>query len=348
MNVQWLQRATFLVFIVFILFLDFQIFRPFFSAMIWAAVLAIFLFPVHSRIAARMGKPNGAALVSLFMVVVLLVVPAVTIGAACVQQGIAMSKKAPTQDILPKIQAGVDWVRAKVPVPIPDMQDKLLDIAQTVGSYLARNSAQVAGDAAGFVMNMGIMLLTLFFLFRDGPEVVSFLRDTAPTDRETTAKVFNEVATMVTVTLQSTVVVAMAQGTVAGLVFWILGLPAPVFWGVVSGLLSFLPVIGPALVWGTAAIILAISGEYWRAVAMLLLGNFGISGIDNILRPILISGRAQLNALMSMVSVLGGIYAFGLLGMVLGPLVVAITAGMLKGYRESLQAVAEPPDAPAE
>ncbi len=345
MDVRWIQRATYLVIVVFILYLNYRIFEPFFAAIAWAAVLAIFFFPGHKRIFQRVRRPNAAAAISLLIVLVLLVGPAVTIGAACVQQGIALSRSARTQEMIPKIQDYIDRIRDTASIPLPDLNGKLLDAAQTAGRFLARHSAAVAGDAAQFVMNLGITLVVLFFLFRDGPRIVAFLRDTAPMEREISGRVFGEISTMVTVTLQSTVIVAIAQGAVAGLVYWILGLPAPIFLAVASAVLAFLPLIGPAIIWGAAAILLALSGEYWRAVAMVVLGNVGISGVDNILRPMLISGRAQLNALLSILSVLGGIYAFGFLGMVLGPLVVAITIGMLKGYRESLQSPGNTPEA---
>ncbi len=343
MSAKWIQRATFLLAVVFILYLDYQILRSFFTPLAWAAVLAIFFYPVHARLHKYIKKPNVAAVASLVVVLALLVGPAVTVGAACIQQGIALSKNISGVDLLPTVREYLDWVRQHVPIQIPELQGPLLDVARSAGSLLARHSAEAAGNAAQLFLEVGVMVLTLFFLFRDGDKVVGFLRDTAPTDVETSNRMFGEVTTMVNVTLQSTVIVALAQGAIAGLVFWILGMPAPVFFGVAASVLAFLPVIGPALVWAPAGIILLVSGEYWRGIAMLLLGAFGVSGIDNLLRPMLIADRGHLNALLSLLSVLGGIYAFGFLGMVLGPLVVAITMGMLKGYRDALQAEALPP-----
>ncbi len=337
MSAKWIQRATYLILVAFILYLDYQILRAFFTPLAWAAVLAIFFHPVHHRIYARLRRANFAAGLSLAVVLALLVGPAVTIGAMCVQQGIALSRSVVDLDILPKLQTYVDWALERLPFQSPDLEGRLLDAARAVGTFLARHSATAAGSAAQFFMELGVMVLALFFLFRDGDKIVSFLRDTAPLESHVSERVFNEVDTLVTVTLQSTVIVALAQGTTAGLLFWIFGLPAPVFIGVLSAVLAFLPVIGPALVWAPAGIILLIMGDYVKGAAILLLGNFGISGIDNLLRPILISDRAQMNALLSLLSVLGGIYAFGFLGMVLGPLVVAVTIGMLKGYREELR-----------
>ena len=142
---------------------------------------------------------------------------------------------------------------------------------------------------------------------------------------------------MIAVTLSSGFVVAGAQGLLGGLVFWILGLPSPIFWGVIIGLLAFLPVVGPWLVWIPAAVGLILNGQTGRGIALMVLGFVVISGADNVLRPVLIAGRSQLNGLLVLVSVLGGIQAFGFLGVVLGPLVVATAAGLLKGYRDSLK-----------
>lgn len=337
MSAQWIQRATYLLLVAFVLYLDYKILNAFFTPLAWAAVLSIFFYPVHKRLNDKLKRPNLAAALSLAVVLALLVGPAVTIGAMCVRQGIALSRSVAEFDVISNVQPYLDAALEQLPIEAPDLQNRLIDAARAVGSFLARHSANAAGSAAQFLMELGVMILALFFLFRDGSKVVAFLRDTAPLEGSVSDRVFGEVSTLVTVTLQSTVIVALAQGTAAGLVCWILGIPGPVFLGVLSAVLAFLPIIGPALVWAPAGIILLATGDYVKGVAMLLLGNFGISGIDNLLRPILISDRAQMNALLSLLSVLGGIYAFGFLGMVLGPMVVAITIGMLKAYREELR-----------
>jgi predicted PurR-regulated permease PerM len=147
----------------------------------------------------------------------------------------------------------------------------------------------------------------------------------------------DEVSELIGVTISSGLLVAAIQGLLGGLLFWALGIHASVLWGVTMAMLAFLPLIGPWLVWGPAGLVLILSGSTGRGITLLVLGFLLVSGVDNVLRPILIADRSQLHGLMVFISILGGISAFGLLGVVLGPLIVATAVGLMKGYRESLQ-----------
>ena len=350
MSPQKTRQVTYVLAIALIAYLDYRILESFLDPLTWAAVLAIFFWPVHRRIAARIRNANLATTISVLVVTVVLIGPAVTVGAAFVREGLIVLRSVPTSEIIPKLQGLADQMTARLPVATPEITGRLGDLAQAAGAFIAKHTAGAAGGFAQFFFHLSVMVFGLFYLFRDGPALVQFLRDTAPVDSATSDRITGEVREMVAVTLQSTVIVALAQGLCAGLIFWMLGLPAPVFWGVVSGVLAFLPIVGPSLVWIGASIVLLASGETWRGVAMVLLGAFVISGVDNVLRPILISGKAKLNGFFALLSVLGGIYAFGFLGMVLGPLLIAVTIGMLRGYRSSLTepaggAGAAPPDA---
>jgi predicted PurR-regulated permease PerM len=124
-----------------------------------------------------------------------------------------------------------------------------------------------------------------------------------------------------------------------GLIFWLLGLTAPVFWGVVTGVIAFLPLLGAAPSWLVAAVVLFIQGEIWRGIAMLVLGTFVISLADNVVRPLFVTKRSQLTVLVVLISLLGGLIAFGFLGVVLGPLLAALTLGLLAGYLTEMKSM---------
>jgi len=216
--------------------------------------------------------------------------------------------------------------------------------APTSAPPSGRALARAVGNLAQLSFNLLVTGVGVFYLLRDGPEIVGFLKDTSPLEPETTERLIDEVSSMVTASVQSNVITACAQGFCATLVFWILGLPGPIFWGVVSGILAFLPIIAPALVWGGAAIYLLVGGQIVKGIAMLVLGTFLISGVDNVIRPAVIAGRAKMNGFVALISLFGGIFFFGFLGIVLGPLLAAVTTGLLKSYRESaLQAQAAVP-----
>jgi len=165
---------------------------------------------------------------------------------------------------------------------------------------------------------------------------VELIRDISPLGGEHRDRMMREAAELISVTLSSGFIVAAVQGLLGGLLFAVLGLRGAVFWGVCIAVLAFLPVLGPWLVWAPAAIGLIIAGQTGRGITMLILGFVMVSGADNVLRPALVAGRSQLNGLLVFIALLGGIGAFGFLGLVLGPLVVATAVGLLRGYRESL------------
>jgi predicted PurR-regulated permease PerM len=142
---------------------------------------------------------------------------------------------------------------------------------------------------------------------------------------------------MLSATIRAGLLVAAVQGLLGGITFAILGLPSPVFWGVVIAFLSLLPIFGAWMVWLPAGIGLLLGGQVGRGVALLIAGLLLISAVDNVLRPILIAGRSQLNGLLVFISILGGMQVFGFIGLVLGPLTVATAAGLIRGYRDSLK-----------
>jgi predicted PurR-regulated permease PerM len=146
-----------------------------------------------------------------------------------------------------------------------------------------------------------------------------------------------ETIDMISTTIRAGLLVAAAQGLLGGLTFAILGLPSPVFWSVVIAFLSLVPIFGAWMVWLPAGVGLLLSGDVGRGAALLIAGLVLISAVDNVLRPILIAGRSQLNGLLVFISILGGIQVFGFIGLVLGPLTVATAVGLIRGYRDSLQ-----------
>jgi len=273
----------------------------------------------------------------------LLVAPVVWLVPAFVGEALSTIRSLPSEELLPRVRSLLDQLE-QLPVPLPDFEQLLREASQKAGTFLAQQSARIAGNLALFVFDLVVMILAMFYLFRDGPEVVGLVRDISPLGGEHRDRMMQEVVELISVTLSSGMIVAGVQGALGGLVFLLLDMPSAVFWGVIIALLAFLPVVGPWLVWGPAAIGLIFGGSSGRGIALLVLGFLVVSGADNILRPMLIAGRSQLNGLLVFVSVLGGINAFGFLGVVMGPLVVATAVGLLRGYRESLreQSIVQP------
>jgi predicted PurR-regulated permease PerM len=179
---------------------------------------------------------------------------------------------------------------------------------------------------------LAAMLFAQFFLVRDGDIVGRQLRDLLPLPRKECERLMRDTRDLVVASVGAGVLVALAQGTIGGLAFWLLGIGAPAFWGVVMGFCSLIPVVGAGLVWVPAAIWLMLSGNVPRGLIMVAVGALGISMADNVLRPLLLSGRTQINGLVIFFGLLGGVAAFGFIGLVLGPIVLVVTGSLLKMF----------------
>ena len=329
---------------VWLLWLLYRVVHSFLSPLIWATVLTVFFYPVHRRLLGRLKNRTVAALASTFAIALLLILPVALLAPAFVMEAAQAVGELRARDIVEQVRDGLAYVSARVPPALGDLDQMIEDGVRALRNQVGGWSARIVTNFVGFILDCIVLLLTLFYLFRDGPRLVELLRDVSPFGGERHDVMMRQAIDMIAVTISSGFVVAGVQGLLGGLSFALLGLPSPILWGVVTALLAFLPLVGAWMVWLPAGIGLLLSGETGRGLALLALGALLVSTVDNILRPILIAGRSQLNGLLVFISILGGIPAFGLLGIVLGPLVMATAVGLLTGYRESLS---EPPPAEA-
>jgi predicted PurR-regulated permease PerM len=214
---------------------------------------------------------------------------------------------------------------------IPDLEVVLKMGASRVGGIITEGAGLLARSVAYVVINVIIMLFALFFFFRDGDIIMSRLRRVLPFDPSFREGRIRETAELIKASISSGMIVALVQGAVGGFTFAMLGLGAPVFWGVIMGFFSLLP-LGAWIVWLPVAIWLLLTGEIGRGIALSAIGAGGISLIDNFLRPMLLAGRTEMNGLLVFISLLGGIAAFGFIGLVIGPVVMATAISFVDAY----------------
>jgi predicted PurR-regulated permease PerM len=333
---QQLTNLLFYVLVVLLGYLVFRIFQPFLTPLGWAIVLVVVWYPVHSRIERKFGPTRSAAF-STIAVALLLILPALALTTVFVREA-AIAASQVSAAITPEELARVEQLWASIETRLLGQRGiDLATLVQQTATGLATWGAAQAGavlrNAVVFVFDLFITLFALFFLFRDGAAMMRGLRRILPFDEAQRERMIREARGLINATVTSGFIVAAVQGTLGGTAFAILGITAPVFWGVVMSFFSLLPV-GAGLIWLPAAVWLMLTGHIIRGIILVGIGVGIIGLVDNFLRPLLLSGRSQLNALLVFISLLGGIAVFGLLGMVMGPVVLATTVGILEAHAE--------------
>jgi len=314
-------------------FLAFLIVQPFLVPLGWAGVLGVCVQPIYRPLTARVGPSKAAALTTVFVLVVL-VLPVWLIVLAIVNQaGQAIeSLQSMSADQLPApIINAWHWLQEHVPYLAPDqLMTSVSDAAKRLVGTLASRSGAIIGGLALVLLDLVITLFALFFVLRDSRGIVTFIRNVLPFKEPRRERVMREIADLIYASVIAGLAVAAMQGLLGGITFWLLGLRAPVVWGTVMALFALIPVAGAWVVWLPIAIFLFATGEVTRAIVLSVVGAAVIGTVDNVLRPILLSGRSSMNGLVTFVALLGGAAAFGFIGLVFGPVVVAITMALFE------------------
>lgn len=300
--------------------------EPFLGAITWALSLAILFAPFHAWIETKLKHPNLAAIVSVLTIVLLVVVPAAFLvgrlveeaasGAASVRTRVADGEVQRLLDAHPGIAPIGKWINQQI--DLPSMMTSLATSLSNAGATFVKGSVlQVAEVLLTFYM--------LFYFLRDRNAVARLFRDWMPLESADTERLFQRVFDTVHATVYGTLAVAAVQGSLGGLMFWILGLPTPLLWGVVMSLLSVVPVLGSFVVWIPAAILLLLDGDWGKALILAAWGGIVVGGIDNVLRPMLVGDQLRLHTIPAFISMIGGLALFGAPGFILGPLAVTVT-----------------------
>jgi predicted PurR-regulated permease PerM len=322
------------------------IFRPFIAPMTWAAFLAFLLYPLNLRLRRRFkGKELAAGtLTALAPIIILLPLSALSIDFVSQISTLlqTLQKSAAELDIkslsdlqqFPLIARINVWLATHTGISAEQIQAWLLSGTREVLGRAASLGGGFFLGALGSLLGFAIMLFLLFFFLRDGDVMLARARRLIPLNEERKERLFRQLSGVTRAIVVGTSVTAFLQGILIGIGFTIAGLPSPVVFGVLAALLSMLPVGGAALVWGPAAIWLFIDGRWGYGIFMLGWGLM-LGGLDNVLRPMLISGRAEISALAVFIGVLGGIPAFGAIGIIAGPVILSLVLALIEFAEES-------------
>jgi predicted PurR-regulated permease PerM len=332
------ERITTLLFYAAVLLLGYlavRIFAPFFAPLAWAAVLAIFVYPSHENLAARYGTVRAAA-ISTVVVTVVIIGPGLAILTAFVQESRA-ALMGLDQEALAGQLAGLEQIWERIRGLVPGAQG--LDLGDLIDEIIKRTGGALAGLVGGLLADLAVVLfqlfvtlLALFFILRDAETIMRYMRRALPFEELRRERMIRQTRDLVYVSIAAGLLIATLQGLAGGVVFALLGLAAPIFWGVIMGFLALLPLVGTWVVWLPAAIWLMATGEVGKGLLLVALGVSIVASIDNFLRPAMLAGRAQMNGLLMFISLLGGVAVFGLIGLVLGPVITAIVSGLFEAY----------------
>jgi predicted PurR-regulated permease PerM len=357
MTRQQFLAVCFFILLLVLLYQIVIIFRPFIVPVLWAAILARLTFPVHRR-ATRLlrGREALSAALMTLGLVLLAVFPVVYLTLLLVQEaGSAyaaidawiqtggVKRLSEHLSALP-IPGGTlqEWL-GRIIVSSEDFQNSLLQGSKTLSLFLVGQMTDLAKNAFEVVVNVLVMVFTLFFFFKDGNRLYENLYRVVPLLESHKRKVFTRLDRTMTAVVHGMIITAFVQGLLAGIAYWFLGVPFPVLLTALTALLALLPFGGTALVWGPVVVYLFWMGPIWKAALMLAWGVGVVTMVDNFLKPILIGHGAQLPALFLFFSILGGLAAYGFIGIFLGPILLAILLTAIQIYREEYSD--EPPPA---
>ncbi len=340
------KRLGLLLFYAYVLvlaYLAFQIMQPFLMPLAWAGILALCLWPLRDKLVPRLGRSFSALLITL-MALIVIIGPALWLGFSLVSQAAQVVQE--THVALMRVEnmekIKLLWARVNMQIPIPPLEELrtwITDKAGSLTSLLAGQAASIVQNVATVLFKTGITFLALFFLLRDGGRASAFVRNFLPFGEEQQSRLIKQTSGLIYSGLTATLVIAFAQGCLGGLIFLILGLKAPLFWGMCMAFCAMIPVVGTSVIWGPAVIVLMVEGQWGQSLILLVCGIGVIGMLDNILRPLLLRGKVAMNGLLLFLSILGGLASFGFIGLILGPVVMAAAVslvGMLKSQKPKI------------
>lgn len=328
------------------LYLCWLMLKPFIGVLGWAAVLVIVFYPIHRRIAAKTKQPSLSAFLSCILVIVTILGPVALVTIAVLNElSNALQNVNATIAYLfdpnsPVTGRLLQWLSRYVDVTQLGTEEYLLDQLKNRTGMIAGQTLGFLGGVLGILVQVFFVIFTMYYLFRDGDKVFNVIRNSLPLEDDQADAVMKRTRDVIGASVYGVFVIAMIQGTLGGLAFWALGLPSPLVWGVVMTFLSMIPMVGAFIVWIPAAIYLAASGQWVKSVLLVAWGSLVIGTIDNLLRPKLVGGRTRLHELLIFFAVLGGLHVFGVLGLVLGPVVLAIALALVEVFRAATQSSA--------
>ncbi|MCX6735156.1 MAG: AI-2E family transporter [Candidatus Peregrinibacteria bacterium] len=331
--------------LIFSAVLFFQILEPFLTVIFIGVVLSIAFYPLYKKVLKLFRGWEGTASFVTCLVVILLTVVPLTIfvilmagEAASTYQAIQLKVNSGVFDKFLQWQHGGvfydlnEKVKTVVDLQKIDIKKTVLDMAQSLSTYLVAQVATLISSISNFFVNVFILLFSMYYFFKDGKKIVEKIKAASPLPSLYETDLFDKIAVMSKAILVGVFLTAILQGFVGGIGFMFAGISNPIFWGTAMAFFSLVPLFGTAIIWVPAGIILAIMGQYGPAIFILIWGALVIGLVDNFARPYLIGGKANTYPLLTFFVIMGGIWTMGLQGVIIGPLVLMFLMSFFQIY----------------
>lgn len=340
---QFYSRVFALAVALLLAYACYRIVAPFLAPLVWAMFLAFLLHPTHARLTRRLrDRPELSAWILTLLTLLVIVGPLAGFATAFVSQAsdlvqrlqttVADEARANLMGFIdhPVLRNVLNWAEQNIGITTTQIRGWLAEGTRSVLQMLAATSGELFLGALGTVIGLCLTIFLMFFFIRDGATMILQVRDLVPMTADKRRELFAHLASVTRAVVFGSGMTALLQGTLVGISFMIVALPSPLVFGAVAALLSLLPIGGTAFVWAPAAIVLGVQGRWIAAVFMIIWGALLVSMVDNFIRPLLISGRAQVSTLTVFIGVLGGISAFGAVGLFLGPVLLTLAVALIQ------------------
>jgi predicted PurR-regulated permease PerM len=311
--------------------------QPFVPALTWAVVLAVIAHPQHERILVYVRWPGVASTLAVVLVTLVIALPAALLVREVGHEAVASA------DAFQRLMDGGRWKRALDQIQWLAPIREQLDLQFDVRGQMAQASGGVAKGVQGalasgieLVVTLMVTFFLLFFFLRDKWRILAAVEGLMPLAPAEAAQVVRRLREMIGAVVYGTLVVALVQGSLGGLIFWWLDLRAPLLWGAIMALLAVLPILGASIVWAPAAVILALDGDWEKALILAAWGALVIGLIDNVLLPVLMKNRLHMHTVPVFIAAVGGLFAFGATGVVLGPVILALGFALLEVWKRRM------------
>lgn len=333
------QKASFLLYLLAVTAAFLFLLRSFLMPILLAAVFTGLTYPIYSWILSKVKKPVVAALLTLVALMIILVVPFLAVGSIAYQEAVTFFKSVDLDTWRSQLETFAQGLRERFPavfqrIDTQNVSGMAISGLQNAGQFVLKHSADISLSLANNVLSFFLTLFIMFYFYLDGPRILERIIKWSPLKDEYERILIAKFVSVSKGTLKGILMIGIIQGILGALLFWAVGLPSPVFLGVLMVFASIVPAVGTAAIWGPAGLILLIQGRFGAGAAVILCGAIVIGSVDNFVRPILVGKDIKMHDLLVLLSTLGGLGLFGLSGFIIGPIIASMFLSIWNIFEE--------------